>query len=139
MGASPGVCLEARVESHKERVVGGCLEDVFLRLHPVDVLIIRHHLLLDDFHGVNASRLLQLNHQNFGVAATPDHPDQVEVVDGYDLAFALGCCLVVLGWHLLLWVRLRSSPIVFRSRCETGIGQVGSVTQVVPVYFFSLF
>lgn len=34
----PTLCLEAGVKSHQEGVGGGLLEDVLLRLHPVDIL-----------------------------------------------------------------------------------------------------
>ena len=78
--------LEARMEANKEGMVAGRLEDVFLRLDPVNVLVVSDHLLLDDLHGVEPTGLFQLHHQDFGVAAPTDHPDQVKVVDRYDLA-----------------------------------------------------
>ena len=74
------------MQPDKEWVVGGRLEDVFLRLDPVNVLVVGDHLLLDDLHGVQPTGLFQLHHQDFGVAAPPNHPDQVKVVDGNDLA-----------------------------------------------------
>ena len=55
--------LEAAVQPDEEGVVGGGLEDVLLGLHPVDVLVVRHQLLLDHLHGVDALVLLQLHHQ----------------------------------------------------------------------------
>ncbi len=92
----PARRLEARVQPDQERVVGGRLEDVLLRLHPVDVLVVRHQLLLDDLHGVDALRRLELHHQHLGVAAPPDHAHQLKVGErhhgrgGVSLGLGLG-------------------------------------------------
>ena len=56
--------LEAAVQPDEEGVVGGGLEDVLLGLHPVDVLVVRHQLLLDHLHRVDPLVLLQLHHQH---------------------------------------------------------------------------
>ena len=42
-----GRSLEAGVQTDEERVVAGRFEHVFLGLHPVDVLLVVHLLLLD--------------------------------------------------------------------------------------------
>ncbi len=43
-------------------------------------LVVVDELLLDDLHGVDALRAPLLDHQHLGVAATSDHPQQLEVV-----------------------------------------------------------
>lgn len=78
----PGGRLEARVQADEEGVVGGGLEDVLLRLHPVDVLVVGDEGLLYHLHGVDALCLLQLHHQHLGVGAAAYHSDQLEVVEG---------------------------------------------------------
>ena len=58
------------MESDEEGVVGGGLEDVLLGLHPVDVLVVRHQLLLDHLHRVDPLVLLQLHHQHLSEMRT---------------------------------------------------------------------
>ena len=53
-------------------------------------LIICDHFFFDDFHGVQPSGFLEFHHQHFGVAASPDHSDKVEVVDRYDFPCGSG-------------------------------------------------
>lgn len=60
----PAGGLEAGVQPHQEGVVGGGLEHMLLRLHPVDVLVIRHQSLLDHLHRVHAFCALQFYHQH---------------------------------------------------------------------------
>ena len=74
------------MEPYKERVVGRCLENMFLSLYPVDILsksngktleskkemlakmVLYHYLIVadqfffDDFHGVEALSFLELYH-----------------------------------------------------------------------------
>lgn len=42
-------------------------------------LIIIDQLLLHHLHGIDSLRLLQLNQQHLGVAASADHPQQIKV------------------------------------------------------------
>lgn len=42
-------------------------------------LVVVDQLLLDDLHSIDALRLFQLHQQHLGVAASADHPQQVEV------------------------------------------------------------
>ena len=42
-------------------------------------LVVIDQLLLHHLHGVDALRLLQLHQQHLGVAASADHPQQIEV------------------------------------------------------------
>lgn len=42
-------------------------------------LVVVDELFLHHFHGVDALRLLQLHQQHLGVAASSDHPQQLEV------------------------------------------------------------
>ena len=44
----PGRRLEARVQTHEERVVGSSLEHMLLCLDPVYVFIVGHQFFLDD-------------------------------------------------------------------------------------------
>ena len=46
-----GTYLEAGMEAHKEGMVAGCLEDMLLRLHPVNVLVVCHQFLLYHLQG----------------------------------------------------------------------------------------
>lgn len=46
---------------------------------PPPYLVVVDQLLLDDLHGVDALRLLQLHQQHLGVAASADDPQEVEV------------------------------------------------------------
>ena len=71
--------LEAGMETHQERVVGGCLEHVLLCLDPVNVLVVGDQLLLDHLHGVDPLGGLELHHQHLGVGSSPDDLDHVEV------------------------------------------------------------
>ena len=45
------------------------------KMRRCDYLIVGDELLLDDLHGVDSLRLLQLDHQHLRVAATPDDPE----------------------------------------------------------------
>lgn len=69
------------MQTHEERVIGGRLEDVLLRLHPVNVLVVGDQRLLDHLHRVDSPRALQLDHQHLGVRATTDNPDQLKVAE----------------------------------------------------------
>ena len=82
--------LEAGVETHEEGVVGGRLEDVLLRLHPVDVLVVGDKLLLDHLHGVDPLGGLELHHQHLGVGAAADDLDHVEVAEADHVGLVLG-------------------------------------------------
>ena len=73
--------LEAGVKTNEEGMISSSLEDVFLCLHPVDVLVIRHQLLLDHLHGVDPPCRLELDHEDLGVGAAADHLDHVEVAE----------------------------------------------------------
>lgn len=74
--------LEARMQTDEERMIGGRFEDVLLRLHPIDVFVVGDQRLFDHLHGVDALRLLQFDHQHFGVGTATDHTDQIEIVEG---------------------------------------------------------
>ena len=54
--------LEAGVQAHEERIVRGRLEDMFLGLNPINVLVIVNERFLDDFHSVNSLGRLQFHH-----------------------------------------------------------------------------
>lgn len=56
--------LEARVQPHKEGMVGGGLEHMLLCLHPIDVLVVCYQRLLDHLHCIHAFCALQFYHQD---------------------------------------------------------------------------
>ena len=74
------VGLEAGVQAHQERMIGGLLEHVLLGLHPVDVLVVVDDRLLDHLHRVAFLGLLVLGEEHFGVRAAADHLDELELV-----------------------------------------------------------
>lgn len=61
-------------------MVGGSLKDVLLCLHPVYILIICNEFLLDHFHGINSLRLFQFYQEDLSIAASPDDPDHLKVI-----------------------------------------------------------
>ena len=73
--------LEARVQPYQERVIRGGLEDVLLRLHPVNILVVRYQRLLDYLHRVDALRRLELDHEDLGIGTPSDHADELKIVE----------------------------------------------------------
>jgi len=44
-------------------------------------LIIRDQSFLDDFHGIDASCLFELDHEHLCVAASSNHPNQLKIAN----------------------------------------------------------
>ena len=72
--------LEAAVQPNEEGVVRGGLEDVLFRLYPIDILVVRHQLLLDHLHCVDAPVLLQLHHQHLQKTGQRRDKDQARAL-----------------------------------------------------------
>jgi hypothetical protein len=77
-------------------------------------LIICDELLLDDLHGVDPLRLLQLDHQDFGVTASTDDADQLEVVqrDDAHIVVGVGILIIKLKDFQVIKVALRQAVLV---------------------------
>ena len=91
-------------------MVAGRLKNMLLRLHPVDVLVIRHQLLLYHLHRVDPFRRLELHHEDLCIGATADDLDQVEVSEGDHVGLLLAA----------------SPSLVFRLNDDRVVGELRS-------------
>lgn len=55
--------LETRMEANEEGMIRGCLEYVLLRLHPVDILVVRYQCLLYNLHSIDPLCTFKLDHE----------------------------------------------------------------------------
>ena len=79
--------LEAGMKTDKEGMVARRLEDVFLCLDPVNVLVVCDQFFLDNFHCVDSLGRLQLHHQDLGVRPSANDLDHVEVAEADHVGF----------------------------------------------------
>ena len=92
-------------------MVAGRLKNMLLRLHPVDILVIRHQLLLYHLHRVDPLSRLELHHEDFCIGASADDLDQVEVSEGDHVGLLLAA-------SPSLVFRLNDDRVVGELRCR---------------------
>lgn len=72
--------LETRVQPHQERMIGGRFEYGLLRLHPINILVVVEHLLLDDLDRIDLPGPPMFGLDDLRIRALPNNGQELEVV-----------------------------------------------------------